>query len=481
MDVMQTATKKRVFASLPAPWPEPLLTSIRAQVDADGRKIVVLDDDPTGTQVVHDVPVLTEWSVPSLAAELKAEGPLFYILTNSRSVPPARAARINQEIGENLIAARTIARRDFVVVSRSDSTLRGHFPDEVAALADALGYHFDGWLLLPALLEGGRYTINSIHYVLEGEYLVPAAATPFARDAAFGYGTADLRKWVQEKTRGAIPAARVVSIPLDTIRTGGPDAVGRILSDLANQTVCVVDAASTRDVEVVISGLLRAEAAGKRFLYRTAASFARVRAGLASRPLLKQEELDLPPGGGLMVVGSYVPQTTRQIEDLRARGCVAMVEMDARKFLSNERAEEIARVIQQAEGVLAEGQDVMVYTRRQHIQADGVEGSLSTGRRISEALAQIVRGIQVRPRYLVAKGGITASDIATDGLGVRRATVVGQILDGVPLWRLGDESRYPGLAYIVFPGNVGGDDALSRVAARLAGERPHEVPAPVLE
>jgi uncharacterized protein YgbK (DUF1537 family) len=477
MSVKQATTREQLFASLPAPWPEPLLASIRAQVDADGRKIVVLDDDPTGTQAVHDVPVLTEWSVPSLVAELSAERVLFYILTNSRSVPLAQARRMNQEIGKNLLAARDIVGRDFVVVSRSDSTLRGHFPGEVAALAGALDKPFDGWIIVPALLEAGRYTISNIHYVLDGEHLVPAAATPFARDTAFGYGASDLREWVQEKTGGAVPADRVVSIPLDIIRRGGPDAVGSILSQLGNQTICVVDAAATSDLEVVICGLLRAEAMGKRFLYRTAASFVRVRAGLSPRPLLKQEDMDLPPGGGLILVGSYVPQSTRQIEAVRAQGSVVLVEVDVRALLSNERAEEIARVIHQAEEPLAAGQDVMVFTRRQHVQADDAEGSLSTGQHISNALVKIVRGIKVRPRYLLAKGGITSSDIATAGLGVRRATVLGQILEGVPVWRLGDDSRYPGLAYIVFPGNVGGDDALARLTTQLRRGEPHTVPA----
>jgi uncharacterized protein YgbK (DUF1537 family) len=79
----------------------------------------------------------------------------------------------------------------------------------------------------------------------------------------------------------------------------------------------------------------------------------------------------------------------------------------------------------------------------------------------------VVRALTIRPRYLVAKGGITSSDIATQGLGVRRALVLGQILPGVPVWQLGPETRHPALVYIVFPGNVGGPQALAEIVTTL--------------
>ena len=75
--------------------------------------------------------------------------------------------------------------------------------------------------------------------------------------------------------------------------------------------------------------------------------------------------------------------------------------------------------------------------------------------------------IQIAPRYILAKGGITSSDIATRALNVKKAMVLGQILPGVPVWKLGAESRFPNLAYIVFPGNVGDDRALIAVVRQL--------------
>jgi hypothetical protein len=194
--------KQDFLAGLPDEWPEDVLPEIQGQVTASRRKVVVLDDDPTGTQTVHGVPVLTEWSVDGLRAELANELPAFYLLTNSRSLPLTKAKAMNAEIGHNLVEAARQAKREFAVVSRSDSTLRGHFPGEVSALTEALKSDFDAWLIIPFFLEGGRYTINDVHYVAEGQWLIPAGETEFARDAAFGYQASNLHPARRTRTRG---------------------------------------------------------------------------------------------------------------------------------------------------------------------------------------------------------------------------------------------------------------------------------------
>ena len=192
-----------------------LLPQIQKQVKASKCKVVVLDDDPTGTQTVHSIPVLTDWPVEALQAELSTDLPAFYILTNSRSFTLEVAQSINREIGGNLIEAARKANRPCVVVSRSDSTLRGHFPGEVDALAMAPAQDFDGWIINPFFLEGGRYTIDDIHYVDEGGWLVPAAETEFARDRAFGYRSSNLCRWVEEKTGGRLSLDEVVSLSIN--------------------------------------------------------------------------------------------------------------------------------------------------------------------------------------------------------------------------------------------------------------------------
>ncbi len=461
--------RKALFDSLPDIWPEALLPAIQARVREDARKLVVLDDDPTGTQTVHDIPVLTAWSVAALEAELLQEAPAFYLLTNSRSYGPETAQSINEEIGRNLSAAGRNVDRDFAVVSRSDSTLRGHFPGEVDALATGLARKFDAWILAPCFFEGGRYTVNNVHYVAEDDWLIPAAETPFARDAAFGYQSSDLRDWVAEKTGGRIAAEAVPSITIEEIRRDGPARVAERLLALPAGAVCVVNAAAARDLEVLVAALLAAEGQGKRFLYRTAASFVPARAGLAPRPLLRADELRLPPiGGGLIMVGSYVPKTTAQVRTLLGESAVVGIELHVERLLDEDRFEqEVQRVAGEIERALSRNADAAVYTSRELVTGPDGESSLAIGRRVSSGLVAIVKTLAIRPRYLLAKGGITSSDLATAGLNVVRALVLGQILPGVPVWQLGPESRFPGMPYIVFPGNVGTPEALLDVVDAL--------------
>jgi uncharacterized protein YgbK (DUF1537 family) len=110
---------------------------------------------------------------------------------------------------------------------------------------------------------------------------------------------------------------------------------------------------------------------------------------------------------------------------------------------------------------------VVIATSRELITSLDAASSLDIGARISAALVEVVQRLKVRPRYLIAKGGITSSDLATRALGVKRAMVLGQILPGVPVWELGAESKFPGLPYIVFPGNVGGREALKEAVEKI--------------
>jgi uncharacterized protein YgbK (DUF1537 family) len=222
-------------------------------------------------------------------------------------------------------------------------------------------------------------------------------------------------------------------------------------------------------LQVFVLGLLAAEAQGKTFLYRTAASFVQVRAGITPRTLLTAAELNLPAsGGGLTVVGSYVPKTTGQLGELLALPEVASYELRVTSILDDrQQAQELQRAVDAVEQALRADQDVVIYTSRDLVTGEGATASLAIGQRVSDSLVAIVRSLHVQPRYLLAKGGITSSDVATKGLNVKRATVLGQILPGVPVWRTGAESRLPGLVYIVFPGNVGDNAALAQAVQAL--------------
>ena len=460
--------------SLPPEWPSDVLPTIRSEAAALGRVVVALDDDPTGTQTVHGIDVLTEWSVPSLVDVLRSNAPAFYILTNSRALPTAEAVALAYDIGGNLAQAARATGRDVCVISRSDSTLRGHYPAEVDAVQDALarglGVTFHGQVVAPFFYDGGRLTAEDVHYVREGETLVPAAQTEFARDPVFGYRASNLRDWVAEKTGGRVAASEVRSVSLDDIRQGGPDRVAETFTQAPLGAVTIVNAVSERDIEVAALGALRAEAAGRRFVYRTAASFVRARAGIPRRGLLTAQELvgGSAGRGGLVVVGSYIQKSSAQLTHLLALPQVVGIELSVADILAGQAEAASARAARAANEALDRGQVAVVYTSRGLVTGSSADANLGIGHAVSEALIQVVRSIQPQPRFVVAKGGITSSDTATQGLGIRRAHVLGQILPGVPIWQAGAESRWPGVPYIVFPGNVGGPEAMATVVGMLS-------------
>jgi uncharacterized protein YgbK (DUF1537 family) len=463
--------KQEFFNSLPKPWSEDLLPAIRTEVVRQDKKIIVLDDDPTGTQTVHDVAVFTQWSVPALTQLLEKSDPVAYVLTNSRSLSREDATALTREIAGNLSLSREETGRDFVVISRSDSTLRGHYPVEVHALINGLHLEVDGVLLIPFFLEGGRLTAFDIHYVTEGDSLIPAAETEYAVDATFGYTHSNLRDWVSEKHAGKVAPSDVGHVTLETIRQGGPQAVADVLRTLSNEQVCVINAVSYRDLEVFVAGLLKVEAEGNRFVYRTAASFVRVRGGIAPQPLLTHSDLDVNPGGGLIVVGSHVRKTTQQLGALCALSDLTWVELDVPTLLRNSQHQDTAAAVtRDVARAIDGGQDVVLYTSREPVVAYKTLTPLQIGEIVSDALVRILSDLAGGPGWIVAKGGITSSVIATQALGIERAEVLGQAIPGVPIWRTGKESRWPGLPYVVYPGNVGDVGALARMVRILRGE-----------
>lgn len=483
MSHMVTLTE--LLANLP---PEPdeanLFLDLQRAVAENGRKLVVVDDDPTGTQTVHDVELFTTWNIQMLTKALEKEARLFYLLTNSRSMPEGDAAQINSDIARQLLAASQTARVDFVVASRSDSTLRGHYPAEIFALAHELtpSSRIDGHLIVPAFFEGGRYTINDTHYVAtptaNSNTLQPANETPFAQDRVFGYKTAYLPKWIEEKSVGHWKANQIVSVGLELIRQGGPEAVAKTLRRVEAGVPVVINAAGYGDLTVVVLGLLQAEAVGKRFLYRTAASFVRLRGALKAKPLLTVQEVigdtHTAEGGGVVIVGSYVPDSSTQLENLLALPNVRGIELPVERVIQNTaEADKISHEVgQRLEEVIRTGHVGVLYTSRKLVTSKGHSENLDIGKKVSQALIAALHEVSTRPRFIIAKGGITSHDVAEKGLGAARARVLGQLFAGVPVWRLetGPQSRFEGIPYIVFPGNVGGPDSLMQAVKVLGGE-----------
>jgi uncharacterized protein YgbK (DUF1537 family) len=464
----ENVTLKDRLAALPPPLRIPgARRALRDALRASAVKLVAIDDDPTGTQTVHDVPVFMEWSVPTLRRAFAHPAPLFFVSTNSRSLPGAEAESVAHEVGRNLRAAAAQAGAGFLVASRSDSTLRGHFPAEVDALASELSRPPDGVILVPAFFDAGRYTIDNTHWVDTGAELVPASATEFAKDPDFGFRHADLREWVEEKTAGRVRAEQVTCISIRQIRGEGPHGVAAALANARGGIPVVANAACDEDLEVLALGVQAAEDSGKRFVYRTSASFVKVRAGVDDRALLTRPEMKPAPGPGLVIAGSYVEKTSRQIDATVRSGHVLPIEISVPRLLGERtRGEEIQRVSSAVSEGLAGGTSVLLFTSRER---QSPSDFLAAGRSIMEGLCEVTRRVRQRPGFLVAKGGITSIAVARSALGCTEAMVLGQVLRGVPVWRLAGGSTWTDIPYVVFPGNVGGDDALLHVVTALRG------------
>ncbi len=455
-----------LFMGLPPPPDEaPLLAAIRAHLAADPRAVVVLDDDPTGTQTVYDLSVYTRWDVATLADAFRSDGAGFYLLTNSRSLAERDAVALNREIAAHLRDAAAQTGRDFTVISRSDSTLRGHFPAETDALI-APGEPSPQVILAPFFAEGKRITVGDVHWVHDGETAVPVGETEFAKDATFGFVASDLRDWAVEKSGGRWTHNEVVALSLATIRQGA-DAVAAWLMT-TTQPVIAINSAEDGDMAAAVLGMMRAEAAGRRYLCRTAAAFVRARFGLPRRPLLAPVEMVRGSGPGLVVVGSYVPRSTAQLERARAVKTARAIEIPADALLDDRRNEAIQSAIAAVTDAWSHGADALLFTSRTLLQ-NGTDdaANLRIGQQISSALVAIVCGLERQPAWFIAKGGITSSDMATKALGIRHATVLGALLPGVPVWRAVDSDRWPDVPLVIFPGNVGTEDDLARAMIAL--------------
>ena len=393
-------------------------------------RIAVLDDDPTGSQTVHDVAIVLALD------DLRLAGDTTFFLTNTRSLPEAEAAALTERV------ARALFEQDpeLEVVSRSDSTLRGHVAAEVEAIDRArqavLGSGYDGVLLVPAFFEAGRLTRDDIHWAGD----TPVGETEFARDATFGYTSSNLRDFVREKT-----GEQASSLSLEDIRAG------RVGETLAKGGWIVVNAEGYDDLDAVVRAVRES---GRAFLFRTGPSFVRSLAGLSPKDPLTADELAVRDGHGLVVVGSHVGLTTRQVEAVEG----------LREFELDVDALDPEGVGAQVREALAT-EDVLVYTSR-ILKSGGLE----TAREVSKAVTQVVAAaLDAKPAWVIAKGGITSHDVAVEGLGIRRATVLGQLLPGMVSVFQPDEAdeRSVGKPNVVFAGNVGDEHTLAEIIDRF--------------
>ncbi|WAL61238.1 four-carbon acid sugar kinase family protein [Thermocoleostomius sinensis] len=435
-------------------------------------KIIVLDDDPTGSQTVHSCLLLMRWDVETLQMGLTDASPIFFVLTNTRALPPDQAVATVRSVCQNLKQAiAAVGIQEFLIVSRSDSTLRGHYPIETDAIAEVLG-PFDAHFLTPAFFEGGRFTSDSVHYLIVNGIPTPVHQTEFARDSVFGYHHSYLPAYVEEKTQGRIKASEVEQLLLAEVRSGCFDR----LMQLQNNQCVVVDAETQADLNQFATDVLAAVSQGKRFLFRSAASLLTALANLPPQHVAPEDMATYTRNGkpGAVLVGSHVKKTTEQLEELLNEPTIVPIEVDVVHLLEEsetQRAELLHQVLARVQAVHAELNTPAIFTSRQELTFADIQTRLAFGAAVSRLLMDIVRGLPSDLGFLISKGGITSNDVLSTGLALQSARLLGQILPGVSIVRTpSDHPQFPNLPVVLFPGNVGDRYALVQAYQRLMGE-----------
>ncbi|HEY8887995.1 MAG TPA: four-carbon acid sugar kinase family protein [Gallionella sp.] len=436
-------------------------------------KIIVLDDDPTGSQTVHSCLLLTRWDKDTLREAIMDASPLFFVLTNTRGMAAKPAADITREVCRNLKLALAELKKSGhdinpILVSRSDSTLRGHYPVETDVIAAELGA-FDAHFLVPAFFEGGRITRNSVHYLVVDGKETPVHETEFARDSVFGYRHSYLPDYVEEKTAGRIRAVEVERFLLRDVRG---DSMPRLMR-LRGNVCCVVDAETQDDLDHFAEQLRLAASQGKHFLFRSAASLLTALARLPSQPVAAEDMAQYVRGGkaGAVIVGSHVKKTTLQLEQLLKMPGVVAIEVNVERLPENRDAL-LAEIIRKCEQSHAAGNTPVVFTSRLEKAFSDQATRLAFGDMVSAFLMDVVRNLPRTLGFLISKGGITSNDVLSSGLALHTSRVVGQILPGCSVVCCpADHPRYPDLPVVIFPGNVGDDQALAKAYSRLAGHK----------
>lgn len=396
-------------------------------------RLVILDDDPTGIQTVHGCLLITQWDEATVRMAMQHEQPFFYMLTNTRAMTREEAARVVRSAMDTVLLVNREFGYRLIFISRSDSCLRGHFPLETDVMRQVLQeYGVKVWPKVPfcpALIEAGRVTIDGVHYMKDGERLIPVSETEFARDNVFAYHTSVLRDYIREK--GARP-----------------------------DDYQIVNAATYEELYAFADALFR-EINGfdGAVVIRSSSSLPKAMSGIADKPLLDRSILK-SAGVGCFIVGSHVQKTTRQLNALLAAEGVVGIEVDVERVLRDGEAlmQELLAVMKDRAG---EGLTPVVFTSRREVRLTDADERQHLGQRISDFLVQMVARLPFVPSYLVAKGGITSNDILTKGLALKSAVVLGQIVPNVPCVMTG---RFP---YVIFPGNVGGDQSLREVYEKL--------------
>ena len=438
-------------------------------------KIIIFDDDPTGSQTVYGCPLLLKWDEQTLEKAFKQSSPLIFILANTRSLSSVLAVKKTREICSSIkkfFLRQGYSIDDYFYISRGDSTLRGHGVLEPTILAEELG-PFDATFHIPAFLEGGRTTENGIHY-LNG---IPVHETDFGRDNIFGFSTSHLSKWIEEKSCGKIQANNILHVEIKQLEMAfnnedGLKSLVRFLSRLENNISVVVDAKLPRHLEILASAI-KIVSKEKRFLFRTAASFINSLSGLPPNPQSTADLVSLKSGSnkfkyksGLIIVGSHVTLASNQLKVLLKDNSCEGLEIPVSKLADIFVLENCQKAILEIENDLLSKINEIVnikkvpvlYTSRREIKFSSYSERMNFGLELAEFMAILVGKTIGKFSYIISKGGITTQLLLQKGLNFNQVILKGQILPGLSIVQSGSDKN--DLPVVTFPGNLGNEKTL---------------------
>ncbi len=372
--------------------------------------VVALDDDPTGVQTLAGIRVLLAWDPARIRTALAGRRAV-HLVTNTRALRAERVQPLVEDAARAALEGMPAAR----IVLRGDSTLRGHLLEEYLGVRSVIAP--SGWpvlLLVPALPSAGRVTVGGMHFFEREGVRTPLHETEYARDGVFSYRSARLLEWAEERSGGLFAAAAGRELSLERLRGGGAAAVAEAVSELAARGVPAVfapDAETVEDLRVIAAGYSAAVAAGAAVIVRCAPTFAGVLAGTAASALAPFPDL----GDGVLVVcGSYVAQTTRQLGRLISTWPQSLVEADVLALVGAAPDAEIGRLVGDVSAGLSRDRVAVLATSRE--RPEGTT-SLEAGERIAVNLARVVAALERRPSVLIVKGGITSAVTLREGVG----------------------------------------------------------------
>lgn len=449
-----------------------ILCKIQEELHKSSMKYIVLDDDPTGTQCNNDVYVYLKWNKEQIdELLLDEERQVAFILTNSRSLSIEETTQLHQSLMKTICAEARRLHVDYQILSRSDSTLRWNYPFEIDAIAREMrneGIVLGAEIICPCFIEGGRITKNDVHYAnMNGEY-VPVAETEFAQDKTFAYHSSNLKEYIQEKRATRIKDDRFVCIQETDLQRQADNVLTRLMNTQDGDYV-IVNATNHKQLAFFAWQYLKACQQGKHFLYRGGASMLRY---LGKHPYVPYwRPLKKGENGGLIVAGSHVDKTTRQLAQASRNGLVQTVTFHQACLLTRESyvQAEIQRCVKEVDEKMSDGSTVCYMTDRNRIDLPGgdKQAQLQFAAKISQAFLSVVTRIHTVPSFVIGKGGITSCQLGEMIMNSERVLVGGQIADGISIWQGSEMAIFQNIPYVVFPGNVGDDMTLIDVIETL--------------